>query len=239
MTDLSGEELALVLEFYRALGLENVCLDDAAEGAGREVPLESFTGNKEEALEDLRVNTIGECTRCGLHKGRKNVVFGEGNADCEIMFIGEGPGADEDEQGRPFVGRAGRLLTKMINKMGFAREDVYIANIVKCRPPGNRNPSPEEAQTCIPFLKKQIEILQPKAIIVLGNVPLQNLFGVDLRITKARGKFLEYDGIKVMPTFHPSYLLRNPKDKWLTWHDAVEVLKYIGKDVSDMPTQPQ
>jgi DNA polymerase len=230
MADISREELGLVLEFYKHLGIDSIYLeDDVGELKGGQLSTEE----KKKALEDLRVNVIGDCTRCGLGEERTNVVFGEGSVDSEIMFIGEGTGADEDKQGRPFVGRAGQVLTNLIKKMGYERKDVYIANIVKCRPPDNRNPSIDEANTCIPFLKKQIEIIQPKVIMLLGNVPLQNFFGAELRITKARGKFLEYYGIKVMPTFHPSYLMRNPKDKWLTWEDAVAVLKYIGRDIAD------
>ncbi|MEE9524179.1 MAG: uracil-DNA glycosylase [Thermodesulfovibrionales bacterium] len=233
MGEISREELGLVLEFYRHLGIESIYVEsDVGDLTGGQLR----TGEKKKALEDLMVNVIGECTRCGLSEERTNIVFGEGSADCEIMFIGEGPGADEDKQGRPFVGRAGQVLTNLIKKMGFERKDVYIANIVKCRPPDNRNPSTDEADTCIPFLKKQIEIIQPKVIMLLGNVPLQNFFGSELRITKARGKFVEYSGIKVMPTFHPSYLMRNPKDKWLTWEDAVAVLKYIGRDIADQST---
>jgi uracil-DNA glycosylase family 4 len=234
MADINRDELGLVLEFYKHLGIDSIYLeDDVADPSGGTLNTEE----KKKALDDLRTNVIGDCTRCVLSEERTNIVFGEGSVDGEIMFIGEGPGADEDRQGRPFVGRAGQVLTNLIKKMGFEREDVYIANIVKCRPPGNRNPSIEEANTCIPFLKQQIAIIQPKVIMLLGNVPLQNFFGAELRITKARGRFLEYNGIKVMPTFHPSYLMRNPKDKWLTWEDAVAVLKYIGRDVDNPPVR--
>ncbi|UCG79515.1 MAG: uracil-DNA glycosylase [Nitrospirota bacterium] len=190
---------------------------------------------KQRALEDLMKDGIGDCRRCRLSETRTNIVFGEGDPDCEIMFIGEGPGADEDMQGRPFVGRAGQVLTSLINKMGFEREEVYIANIVKCRPPDNRNPHSDEAESCLPFLKRQIEVISPKVIMVMGNVALQNLLDPDMRITKVRGKFQDLFGIKVMPTFHPSYLMRNPKDKWLTWEDAVTVLKFLGRDVVHDP----
>lgn len=232
MSSINRDELRLVLEFYRNMGLSSIYMDEFRdEKSGKTVGVEEKT----EALEDLRENIIGDCRKCRLHEGRKNIVFGEGNPDCEIMFIGEGPGADEDIQGRPFVGKAGQLLTNLIKKMGSDRNDVYIANIVKCRPPGNRNPLPDEARTCMVFLKRQIEIISPKVIMVLGNVALQNLLGTDMRITKVRGKFHDYNGIKVMPTFHPSYLLRSPKDKWLTWEDAVAVLKYLGKEIEDQP----
>ncbi len=234
MSSVSREELGRVLEYFKSLGIKSIYLEKDIETMNNR---QFGSKEKKKALEHLRVNTIGDCKRCDLSEKRTNIVFGEGDPDCEIMFIGEGPGADEDKQGRPFVGRAGQILTNLIRKMGYERKDVYIANIVKCRPPQNRNPHTEEAQTCIPFLKEQIKIISPKVIMVLGNVPLQNLLGGDLRITKARGKFFELSGIKVMPTFHPSYLLRNPKDKWLTWEDAVAVLKYLGKDVNDQPSK--
>ncbi|PNX50771.1 MAG: hypothetical protein BV458_12630 [Thermoplasmata archaeon M9B2D] len=196
-------------------------------------PVVTETADKKHLLENLRIEEIGECTRCRLSEKRTNIVFGEGNPESDIMFIGEGPGEDEDRQGRPFVGRAGQVLRSLIKKMGFAEKDVYIANVVKCRPPGNRNPEQDEVDSCIPFLKKQIDIISPKVIVLLGNVALQHLTGSRLRITAARGKFMEYKGIKVMPTFHPSYLLRNPKDKWLTWEDAVMVLRYLGMAVKE------
>ncbi|MGE5893728.1 MAG: uracil-DNA glycosylase [bacterium] len=231
MEELSSGELRLLLEFYRSLGLKEIVLDD-------EIVLRSPCaprGREEKAqlLDRLKDETIGDCTRCRLSAQRTNVVFGEGDPDCEIMFIGEGPGEDEDRQGRPFVGKAGQLLRNLIRKMGLKSEEVYIANVVKCRPPGNRNPLEDEIDTCIPFLKEQIEIISPKVIVLLGNVALQGLLKSRLRITAARGKFQSYGGIPVMPTFHPSYLLRNPRDKWLTWQDAVEVLKYLGRDAGD------
>ncbi|HDO22855.1 MAG TPA: uracil-DNA glycosylase, partial [Nitrospirae bacterium] len=146
MSSINRDELRLVLEFYRNMGLSSIYMDEFRdEKSGKTVGVEEKT----EALEDLRENIIGDCRKCRLHEGRKNIVFGEGNPDCEIMFIGEGPGADEDIQGRPFVGKAGQLLTNLIKKMGSDRNDVYIANIVKCRPPGNRNPLPDEARTCM------------------------------------------------------------------------------------------
>lgn len=234
MAEINGDDLRLALEFYGHLGFKNIMIDHGQDiGAKRRMGLKE----KINALRELKDDTIGDCTRCRLSEKRTTIVFGEGDPDCEIMFIGEGPGEEEDIQGRPFVGKAGRLLTKMINKMGLEREEVYIANTVKCRPPENRNPDPDEVRACIPFLKRQIEIISPKVIMALGNVPLQNLVDPGLRITKARGEFYEYDGTKVMPTFHPSYLLRNPKDKWLTWRDAVKVLKYLGRDVDDQPSK--
>jgi len=238
MEDINPEDLGLILEFYRELGIETVPVDESGSG---QATVNDTPPEKGGALDDLRLNVIGDCRRCRLSGERKNIVFGEGNPDCEIMFIGEGPGEEEDIQGRPFVGRAGEVLTSLIDKMGFRRNEVYIANVVKCRPPGNRNPRPDEISACIPFLREQIRIIQPRVIMALGNVPLQSLIGEDLRISRVRGRFFEYEGIRVMPTFHPSYLLRNRKDKWLTWADAVAVLKYLGRDVkhgSGRPSRP-
>lgn len=176
---------------------------------------------------------VASCRRCGLCEGRTNTVFGAGSHNAELMFIGEGPGADEDAQGLPFVGRAGELLTRMIVAMQFRREDVYIANIVKCRPPNNRQPEEDEAKICIAFLKRQIQLLRPKAIVVLGATPLRDLLG-KTGITRMRGKWLEYEGIKVMPTFHPAFLLRNPPAKREVWEDLKQVMRFLGKD----PAQP-
>jgi DNA polymerase len=170
----------------------------------------------------------GECVLCGLHKTRNKSVFGDGNRKAELMFIGEGPGKDEDEQGIPFVGKAGQLLTKMINAMQFTREEIYIANIVKCRPPENRNPSDEEAEKCLPYLNRQIDIIRPKVIVLLGAIPLKYLLGLT-GITKIRGTWYEYRGIKIMPTLHPAYLLRNPTAKKEAWEDLQKVMKFFGK----------
>ena len=185
---------------------------------------------RDEALIRLR-EEIGDCTRCALCRNRKNIVFGEGSSEAELMFIGEGPGRDEDMQARPFVGSAGKLLTSLIEKMGMTRERVYIANIVKCRPPGNRDPEEDEIATCRPFVQKQIEIIRPKVIITLGRVSTQALLNTKVPISRLRGTFCEHRGIPVMPTFHPAYLLRNPKDKWLTWDDVQKVLAKL-KDSS-------
>ena len=169
-----------------------------------------------------------KCQKCPLCKSRKNVVFGEGAPNADLMFIGEGPGYDEDQQGRPFVGKAGELLTKMISAMQFTREQVYIANIVKCRPPKNRNPLPEEASACMPYLQRQIELIQPKVIVVLGAVPLKYLLN-KTGIMRSRGNWDSYKGIKVMPTFHPAYLLRNPGAKREVWNDLQQVMQLFGK----------
>lgn len=177
------------------------------------------------SLEELRA-AIGDCRRCKLCSGRTNLVFGVGNPRARLMFIGEGPGRDEDLQGEPFVGRAGQLLTDIITKgMGLKREDVYIANVVKCRPPDNRNPEPDEVAACEPFLKKQIDLIRPEIIVGLGKFAVQTLLQSKIPITKLRGNWHHYHGIKLMPTFHPAYLLRNPADKKLVWEDIKKVIK--------------
>ena len=177
------------------------------------------------SLEELR-DDIGDCRRCKLHSGRTHVVFGIGNPNAKLMFVGEGPGRDEDLKGEPFVGRAGQLLTDIITKgMGLTRDDVYIANVVKCRPPENRNPEPDEVASCEPFLKKQIELIRPKIIVALGKFAVQALLQSKVPITRLRGNWHTYMGIKLMPTFHPAYLLRNPADKKLVWEDIKKVMK--------------
>lgn len=172
---------------------------------------------------------LGECVRCKLHKGRKTIVFGEGNAEAKLVFVGEGPGFEEDQQGRPFVGEAGQLLTDIIVKgMKLRREEVYICNVVKCRPPGNRNPEPDEIAACEPFLRKQLQALKPRVIVTLGNVPTHTLLNTKEGITRLRGKWQTYEGVPLMPTFHPAYLLRNPKDKALVWDDIKQVMVKLG-----------
>ncbi|MEK6726507.1 MAG: uracil-DNA glycosylase [Deltaproteobacteria bacterium] len=179
-------------------------------------------------LEELRAE-IGDCQRCKLSKGRTNLVFGVGNPDARIVFVGEGPGKDEDLQGEPFVGRAGQLLTDIITKgMKMRREDVYICNVVKCRPPENRNPEPDEIDACEGFLIKQLEVIKPEIVVALGTFAAKTLLKTDLPISKLRGGFHDYKGIKVMPTFHPSYLLRNPEKKKDTWEDIKMVIARLG-----------
>ncbi|HET7787391.1 MAG TPA: uracil-DNA glycosylase [Myxococcales bacterium] len=170
---------------------------------------------------------LGECTRCKLHKGRRNIVFGVGNPRARLMFVGEAPGEDEDVQGFPFVGKAGQLLTKMIEAMGLRREDVYICNTVKCRPPNNRNPEPDELLACEPFLKGQLAAVQPSAIVTLGKFAAQALLREQTPITRLRGQWREYEGIPVMPTFHPAYLLRSPGEKGKVWDDLKQVMKKL------------
>jgi len=174
--------------------------------------------------------SVASCTKCPLHKTRKHTVPGQGSPAPEIMFIGEAPGADEDIQGLAFVGRAGQLLTKMIEAMGYKREEVFIANILKCRPPGNATPTPEQMEVCIPWLKSQITVIKPKVIVTLGGVAAHGLLNTEIGITKMRGSWRSYDEIPVMPTYHPSYLLRNPSAKREVWEDLKEVLKHLGKE---------
>ncbi|NOX20855.1 MAG: uracil-DNA glycosylase [Nitrospirae bacterium] len=222
--DLSIADLKLLFKYLSELGFERLPLeiDDTLCDNG----LCLF---KEKALEALR-SQIVNCQRCRLSQRRKNLVFGEGNPEARLMFIGEAPGAEEDLQGRPFVGPAGELLTRLINKMGFKREDVYIANTVKCRPPNNRKPREDELSQCMPFLKKQIDIINPTVIMTLGDVAAKALLGDIGSITRVRGKLFKYKNIPVVPTFHPSYLLRNPKAKWFTWEDAQKVLKILKEE---------
>lgn len=179
-------------------------------------------------LDEIR-RELGDCQRCKLCSGRSTIVFGSGNPRAELVFVGEGPGEEEDRQGVPFVGKAGQLLTKMIEAMKFTRDDVYICNVVKCRPPNNRNPEPDEIAACEPFLKAQLASLQPKVIVGLGKFATQTLLRDQTSITRLRGQWREYQGIPLMPTFHPAYLLRQPEEKRLAWLDLQEVMKRFGK----------
>ncbi|MDR0932366.1 MAG: uracil-DNA glycosylase [Victivallales bacterium] len=188
----------------------------------------NISQKKADSLEQLCSN-VRQCDSCPLAKTRHNVVFGEGNVHAELMFIGEGPGNEEDMQGRPFVGEAGQLLTKMIQAMQFTREEVYIANIVKCRPPNNRVPSPDEIAACINYLKAQIQFIAPQVIVLLGATAVNALLGCNEGITRLRGKWLEFEGIKVMPTFHPAYLLRQKSAKRQVWEDLQQVMKVFDR----------
>lgn len=169
-------------------------------------------------------DALGDCQRCGLHKGRQQLVFGVGHSQADLMFVGEAPGRDEDLQGEPFVGKAGQLLTRMIEAMGLRREEVYICNIIKCRPPNNRDPEPDEVASCEPFLRQQIEAIAPRLIVALGNFAARTLLRSELGITRLRGSFHRYQGIPLMPTFHPAYLLRNPEAKRPAWSDLQAVM---------------
>jgi len=185
-----------------------------------------------EDLDSLRA-FIGDCKRCKLSQGRKHLVFGEGSPEARLVFIGEGPGAEEDAAGRPFVGEAGKLLTKIIESgMGLQREDVYICNVVKCRPPRNRDPEKDEIQTCLPFLKQQLRMIQPEVICTLGRIAAQSLLGREFKMTQERGNWFSYMGIPMMATFHPAYIFRNPSDerrvKGLVWEDVKKMMRNLG-----------
>ena len=181
----------------------------------------------EKALRAIRED-IGDCTRCRLHKGRTNLVFGVGNVNADLMFVGEGPGADEDAQGEPFVGRAGQLLNNMISAMGLKRSDVYIANVVKCRPPQNRTPEKDECDTCSPFLMRQIDVIKPKVIVALGAVAAKNLLAINDSMSNLRGRWYDFRDSKLLVTYHPAYLLRDPRQKKEAWKDLQMAMKYLG-----------
>ncbi len=180
----------------------------------------------EKSIGDLCREVAG-CQRCSLSRTRKNVVFGDGDTQAGIVFVGEAPGADEDEQGLPFVGRAGQLLTNIIKAMGLTRKDVYICNILKCRPPGNRNPLPDEIRLCEPYLKQQLQMISPRIICALGSFAAKTLLRTETPITVLRGRFHQYEGIKLMPTYHPAYLLRNPSAKKQVWEDVQLIMKEL------------
>lgn len=181
-----------------------------------------------ENMEDIR-NAIQSCQGCPLHKTRTNVVFGSGNESAKLVFVCEAPGEDEDLQGKPFVGRAGQKLTQIIEAMGLSRQEVYITNVLKCRPPGNRNPLPDEIKACEPFLINQLKLIKPKIICALGTFAAQTLLRTDQRIFLLRGRFHTYQGIKLMPTYHPAFLLRNPKFKRDVWEDVQKIMVEYGK----------
>jgi DNA polymerase len=189
------------------------------------------------ALASVR-EELGDCHRCKLAAGRKNLVFGVGNPSAHLVFVGEGPGAEEDERGEPFVGKAGQLLTKMIEAMGYAREDVYICNVVKCRPPGNRNPEPDEIAACEPFLKQQLATIRPLMIVALGKFAVQCLLRDDTPISRLRGQLRQYEGIALMPTFHPAYLLRDPTKKKEAWQDLKAVMAALRRMGMEPPHPP-
>jgi len=229
MTDLSEdwiEQARDYLEFQVSQGYSPLLLPPPRPRVAPPVSVVS-------GIEAVRAD-LGECTRCPLHETRSAIVFGEGNPRARIMFIGEAPGADEDRGGRPFVGRAGQLLTKMIHAMGLDRSDVYIANIVKCRPPGDRDPQPVEISTCFPFLEAQIEAVKPEAIVALGEIAVTALLGGQVPLSDVRGKFHELNGIPVMPTYHPWFLLRQEPDrsaKAEAWSDLKQVMARLGLPV--------
>jgi DNA polymerase len=222
--------LKVYFETRKLSGINYLYLHNTDTSRGL-TPLEHKTDyeQKKAMLKEARED-LGDCRRCKLCALRKNIVFGEGNPDARLVFAGEAPGYDEDVQGRPFVGKAGQLLTRIINAIKLKRSDVYIANIIKCRPPSNRDPEEDEIQTCIPFLKRQLEIIQPRIICTLGKVATNALLETDKGITELRGKFHQLGDVKVMPTYHPSYLLRNQDKKKETWVDMQMVQKEYFKD---------
>jgi uracil-DNA glycosylase family 4 len=236
------KHLAARVKYYKEMGIHDFYrqpIDPSVELALQPVaedshikPQPSATlppviGDKPSALKAIRED-IGDCTRCRLHKGRTNLVFGVGNVNADLMFVGEGPGADEDAQGEPFVGRAGQLLNNMISAMGIKREDVYIANVVKCRPPSNRTPEKDECDTCSPFLMRQIDIIKPKVIVALGAVAAKNLLAVNDSMANLRGRWYDFRDSKLLVTYHPAYLLRDPRQKKEAWKDLQMVMKYLG-----------
>ncbi|MBI5893542.1 MAG: uracil-DNA glycosylase [Deltaproteobacteria bacterium] len=216
------------LRYLNDIGVKEIPYEKSKVKSQKSKVKDEETNNIKPTLESIK-EELGDCKRCKLHKTRTNIVFGVGNPNAKLMFVGEGPGEDEDLQAEPFVGRAGQLLTKIIEAMGLKRSDVYIANVVKCRPPENRNPEPDEISECRPFLEKQIDAIKPEIIVVLGNHAAQTLLNTASGITKIRGQFFYYkDNIKVMPTFHPSYLLRNESKKKEVWEDMQKVMAELG-----------
>ncbi|MBM4278078.1 MAG: uracil-DNA glycosylase [Deltaproteobacteria bacterium] len=190
--------------------------------------MENISQSEVQRLEEVR-SELGNCERCKLHRTRRSLVFGEGNEKARLMLIGEGPGNDEDVQGRPFVGKAGQLLTKILQAIEIERKEVYIANIIKCRPPQNRNPEPDEIENCYPFLLKQIQAIRPRIICALGTFSAQTLLKTDVKITTLRGKVYDYSGISLFPTYHPAYLLRNPEKKREVWEDMKQIAKALAE----------
>jgi uracil-DNA glycosylase family 4 len=209
------------LRYQRRLGWRGVPRQVAAHAAVQKQPAEKIM-----SLEEIRAE-MGDCRRCKLYGGRTRLVFGDGAANARLMFVGEAPGADEDQQGVPFVGAAGQVLNNLLSKLGLRREEVYIANILKSRPPGNRDPEPDEIAACLPFLDKQIKAIRPRVIVVLGRIAAHALLGTKEPITRLRGHWQKYRDIRVMPTFHPSYLLRMPQERRKTWDDMQQVMEYL------------
>ena len=221
---LIARQAQRILEQIESFGISEIPISKkvAAE------PMGEKKMSKADQLEPIRQKALA-CTACRLAKGRHSVVFGEGSLDAELVFVGEGPGRDEDEQGRPFVGAAGTLLTKMIHAMGMRREDVYITNVVKCRPPMNRPPEPDEKEACFPFLESQLSIIRPKMICALGKTAVTALLRTEAPMNKLRGSTFEWKGIPLIVTFHPAYLLRNPPAKTLVWEDLQRVMAFLKK----------
>jgi len=222
MNNLIKYELRQIIESVRSY----VELENYTGGAVVIKKDDSQDQSKGALLKEVRTEVFA-CSACPLHKTKTNFVFGAGSPDAELMFIGEAPGYDEDQRGEPFVGRAGQLLTKIIEAMGYKRSDVYIANVLKCRPPDNRSPLPSEVLSCHGYLGRQVQIIRPKAICLLGKFAASAILKTDSTISQIRGKFYDYNGIKTMPTFHPAYLLRNPDDKKIVWQDMKKIMAYL------------
>ncbi len=225
------ESLVEYMQYLKELGYEGFPLSSQPQEQ-KTVPVSIQTDDKKISLENIRL-AVEECKKCRLAGMRTHAVPGEGNYNPQLMFIGEAPGYDEDQQGRPFVGRAGRLLTDIIKAMGMTREEVFIANVIKCRPPDNREPMSDEIAACSPYLFRQIDTLQPRLIVTLGRYSTTTILGLQeqTRMSDLRGRFFVFRGVKVMPTYHPAYLLRNEKDKKLVWNDMKLVLQELGRPV--------
>jgi uracil-DNA glycosylase len=223
---MTPNELASQLQFFKDIGVDTLdvsasptgrsCGEAADEGLMVPVPLNV------ETLDSIRLD-LGDCQRCKLAPMRTNIVFGSGNPHAELVFVGEAPGFDEDQQGLPFVGRAGQLLTKIIESIALKREDVYICNVLKCRPPDNRNPEPDEVACCNPFLRRQLAAIRPKVVCCLGTFAAQTVLQIAAPISRLRGKFFDMDGMRVIATFHPAYLLRSPEKKREVWEDMKQI----------------
>jgi uracil-DNA glycosylase family 4 len=226
-----AEELQAYVAWAGEAGLQILTAEKQSPIAGDRLPVEprpAESGSmKLQTLQELETGLAG-CTRCKLSKGRNNIVFGVGDPRARLMFVGEAPGEDEDLKGEPFVGKAGQLLTKMIEAMGLTRQQVYICNTVKCRPPNNRNPEADELASCEPFLKGQLAAVKPEAIVTLGKFAAQALLREETPISRLRGQWRQYEGIPLMPTFHPAYLLRSPGEKGKVWDDLKQVMKKLG-----------
>ncbi len=237
------DDLKAYLEYLRGLGIIELPLSLKPDGFDDRSGVTTGVGTVAEPSPSYRIGTLtakrpsleairrelGNCRRCKLCRARRSIVFGEGNEQAQLMVIGEGPGYEEDLQGKPFVGKAGQLLTKILQSIHLQREEVYITNIIKCRPPQNRNPEPDEIEACYPFLQKQMEAIRPKIICALGTFAAQTLLKTDAKITSLRGKVYEVSGIRLFPTYHPAYLLRNPEKKREVWEDIKQVAQALGE----------
>src|SRR5438552_5963470 len=219
-----NDEITAQLQFFRDIGVETLDLSVVHHVETRVETMKDAQPQPASSLtlESIRAE-IGDCQRCKLAPTRTNIVFGSGNPNAELVFVGEAPGSDEDQQGLPFVGRAGQLLTKIIESINIKREDVYICNVLKCRPPENRNPEPDEVASCNPFLKKQLAAIRPKVVCCLGTFAAQTVLQTAAPISKLRGKFFDMDGMRVIATFHPAYLLRSPDKKREVWEDMKQI----------------